>query len=271
MWKIFVIVAAVALIGSGVLSYQNKIAYEREIELREKEEGKLAKSVADLTRTKETLKQTGDTLVKVEQDTVELKADLATVEVKVSEQGKQENALSDELDGIIGEIDASKTLVENLGPIDEMEKAMKDLEADVVSARQEVLSLKNALSIAEDRKKRIGGEIQGYVTRGRDQLNGVIRTALRASVAGVYEGYGFVVIDAGDKQGMVAKAQLSVQRGGAEICRLKVTEVESGRSVASILPETLAEGQVVQPGDTVIPVIPVVPEAAPAGSAAPSA
>ncbi|HRQ89538.1 MAG TPA: hypothetical protein PLA50_12110, partial [Bacteroidia bacterium] len=85
-----------------------------------------------------------------------------------------------------------------------------------------------------------------------DQEAGVIRGEFQSQISKAYNQWGFVVVGGGNDQGVVNRAQLDVYRRGMPICRLLVTSVEAGESVAEIVPGSLAPGQSVQVGDTVV-------------------
>lgn len=260
MWKILTIIAAVALVGAGVLGYQNKVDYEMEIGLRQDAQKRLAETEERLASTKVDLTKTEDELATVKQKVVSLKAELAKVEVSTSEAEKKSGELEDELGEIIVKIAAMKDAIDLIGPIEEIKSKMDQLSTDLAATKQQILSAENALNIARQERANRQATIDQYVAQQRDQRNGVIRTHLNASVSGAYVDWGFVVINAGNRQGVVPKAELAVARQGMQICRLLVTNVDPGSSVASIVPGSMAPGQVVLPGDRVVVVPPTATE-----------
>lgn len=80
------------------------------------------------------------------------------------------------------------------------------------------------------------------------------------------------MVAGGNDQGVVNRAQMDVYRRGQPICRLLVTSVEASQSIADIVPGSLAPGQRVQVGDTVVKTVrTVTPAVIPAaGGAAPA-
>ncbi len=262
MWKIVTAIAGVVLLGAAFLSYQNKAAYESEITARKSAEANLDKTQAMLTKKEEELKTAENAIVQVEQELEKTKAEITTVSVSVSEEEKKENGLNDELEQIIGEIASAQDLIDKVGDIEAIEKDMVGKQMEVQRLSQDLASARNREMIARGRQKAIQSRIDEFLKLERDQLNGNIRERLTASVSGVYDGWGFVVINAGDKQGVFPKAELDVLRQGNAIARLQVTNVEPGRSVASIVPGTLQEGQTIRPGDLVRPAMNPQPAAA---------
>jgi CII-binding regulator of phage lambda lysogenization HflD len=251
----------VLLLGGGFLSFQNKQTYESEIAARKNAEANVEKTQGILENTKEELNTTENAVVQVEQELEKAKAELTTISVAISEEEQKENKFNDGLEQIIGEIASAQDLIDQIGDIEAIEKELTKKETDLQQVNQSLVSAKNSLSIAEDRRKQLQSRIDSALEVERERLSGKIRGNLSASVSGVYDNWGFVVINAGDRQGVVPKAQLDVLRRGTQICQVQVTNVEPGISVASIVPGTLPEGQSVQPGDIVVPAkLPVAPD-----------
>jgi hypothetical protein len=49
-----------------------------------------------------------------------------------------------------------------------------------------------------------------------------------------------VVLDVGDKKGVLTNAELLVKRGGTAIGRVRITSVEPASSIADIIPASIA-------------------------------
>jgi hypothetical protein len=82
--------------------------------------------------------------------------------------------------------------------------------------------------------------------------NHVLRNGLEGEVLAVNQGWNFVVLSIGDRQGAVANAEMILERDGSQIGKVRITSVEPSTSVADIIPGSLARGVRVQPGDRVI-------------------
>jgi hypothetical protein len=61
-----------------------------------------------------------------------------------------------------------------------------------------------------------------------------------------------VVLNIGDRQGLKANTPMLVVRNGQQVARVRVTSVEPATAIADVLPGTLARGDAVRPGDTVV-------------------
>ncbi len=78
------------------------------------------------------------------------------------------------------------------------------------------------------------------------------RNSLTARIVAVNSDWGFVVLDAGVKQGITPDTKLIVTRGTQTIGKLSILSVQGGQTVANVLADTLAVGVTPAPGDRVI-------------------
>ncbi len=127
-----------------------------------------------------------------------------------------------------------------------------------------------AAKVEEDRLAKVVNELKSLRT---DQDAGVIRGEFQSNVKRAFNKWGFVVINGGNDQGVVDRAQLDVYRRGQPICKLLVTSVDPSEAVADIIPGSLAAGQTVQTGDVVVKTVrraPAVQPAAAPSTAAPA-
>lgn len=76
--------------------------------------------------------------------------------------------------------------------------------------------------------------------------------ASHGKVVGVQPGWGFAVLNLGDKHGTRRNDTFILARDGRAVGRLKVTAVEPNRSIADIVPGSLARGDTVRLGDDVV-------------------
>ena len=90
------------------------------------------------------------------------------------------------------------------------------------------------------------------VKKIEDRKKSFDRNSLVARVVAVNDAWGFVVIDAGQSSGINEATKLLVTRGNQTVGKLSIVSVQGNRTVANILPETVASGLNVSPGDRVI-------------------
>jgi hypothetical protein len=68
----------------------------------------------------------------------------------------------------------------------------------------------------------------------------------------VNQAWNFVVLNIGDRNGILSNTELIVKRGTARVGRVRITSVEPSTSIADIIPGSLVRGLSIQPGDDVI-------------------
>jgi septal ring factor EnvC (AmiA/AmiB activator) len=75
---------------------------------------------------------------------------------------------------------------------------------------------------------------------------------LEGQVIAVNQGWSFVVLSIGDRQGVVPNAEMVLVRGGQAIGKVRISSVEPSTAIADIVPGSLGRGVRVQAGDRVI-------------------
>jgi hypothetical protein len=256
MWKALAGIAIALLAGSAYFGYDNRENYRTEVTDFDAAQLELDKTTERLVATQDKLDTTNNSIATVESEIGTLETDLKTTIAKTSEVDLKDRELSDELEGMLGQIAELDVIKAKMGNIEEFKADLAGKNAELVAVKQSILSAENALNIANDKVKQQQGTIADYTELQRDQVSGIIRRPMRVPIREVYGEYGFVVLGAGDNSGIVPKATMVVMRGGTNICTVTVASVDPSYSVASIDVGTLAEGEVIMAGDVVLPLKP---------------
>ncbi len=118
---------------------------------------------------------------------------------------------------------------------------------------------KHQLEVAEEEKAVLADKVkiaQDKVTEmevdKKRRESGVNEAGVHGVVLAVNQAYNFVVLDLGDRQGVVPNSEMLVMRQGALIGKIRISSVEPTTSIGDILSNTMARGVQVQPGDTVV-------------------
>jgi hypothetical protein len=208
---------------------------------------RLAKSAADL-------KSSQDNLAKETADDEQTKTNLSSVQGSLDAANSQVSDLSAKVKDLTSKLLATGT---NINPVqvnpngpsqadmDKLNGQLKDAQAQVAELTQLKDTLANKTKDAESRADDLQKIVDHY-------KNSTLRNGLEGEVLAVNPGWNFVVLSIGDHQGAVANAEMILQRGGSQIGKVRITEVEPSTSVADIIPGSLARGVQVQPGDRVI-------------------
>ena len=257
MAKILLIISALVIAATAYLGFATKQKVEEvQGQLKEKK-ATLITTQADLSKTKGTLKKTEDELVaakatieekdkeiiakKGEIDTI--KGELSKVTADLEEKVKKLADIQEQLDkigkGPGGNVD------EMIKQVGDLTKAKADLEVKVAELAQVQDTLNKQLS--DEKSKTAAAEI---VVRGYKE--NITRRGLTGTVLAYNPGWNFVVLSIGDKQSLKAGKEMVVTRGGQMVAKVRVTSVEPSTSIADIIPSSVAKGQSVQPGDSVV-------------------
>lgn len=273
MWKVLLVISAVVLGGAGYLSFDNKRIVEEKVVQLETANNTLAAREKSLAETKEELAALEQSIQMLDDETEKLETEKVSVDSMLVEAQSnlkvQESTLASKKD----ELATAQETIKDFPDIQSIQKQMVQIKTETEAAEIEVAQLEGAVAAAKverDRLERVANELAALRA---DQSAGRIRGEFQTAVSKAFNKWGFVVIDGGNDQGVVDKAQLDVYRRGQPICKLLVTSVEPASSVADIIPGSLVPGQTVQEGDMVIKSSQTETKAAPVtgGSAAPAA
>lgn len=238
-------------------------------QLLAKTQGELKTTQGELTTAKESVEDFKTKLAASETMLASAKADAEKAMSDLKEKETMIVALNEEIEKLKHPVVGAPT--ENPAMI----ALQKELE-DAVNKKKEA---ELAAQQYQNRQKAAEEKVAGLLAQIKHYKDGYTQAGLTGSVLHVNQGWNFVVIDVGDKQGVTVNSPLLVMRGGQRVATLKITSVEPRQSIADVVPGTMARGTMVQVGDRVVfagtrgqlvPPAPAGPEA-PAVDAAPPA
>lgn len=214
----------------------------------------LADTKQNLAKTTATLKTTQNDLATAKADDEATKSQLATVQTNLDAATKQVTDLTAQIADRDAQIKTLKASTGTTGPaiapgpgvdVDKLNAQLKDAQAQIAELNTVKDSLTEKAKDAESRADELQKKVD-YETGKK------VRNGLEGEVLAVNQGWNFVVLSIGDRQGAVNNAEMILKRGGNEIGKVRITSVEPSTSVADIIPGSLARGVRVQPGDRVI-------------------
>jgi archaellum component FlaC len=250
-WKVLLLVAVLPTIASIVLSASNRATLLEAAATRDREKTKVEDSKKALETAKGELAKLEADTKGLQQDAELMASDLVTGKLGISEQDLMIQTLTDEIataDTQIAKFDELKVLFQQ---IDSVQQKITAANEEVASLQSDVTRAQTSLDSANARKQESEVQIERMDAIAKYRKTGAIWSDIDTRVKSAYNDWGFVIIGAGDAQGLVPAATLDVTRQGKPICKLLVTEVEVNQATADIIPATLLPGQTVQVGDTV--------------------
>lgn len=212
----------------------------------------LASSQQEEAREKIQVRSAQDDLQKAKSDLQTSQAQLATVQSNLDSTTSQISTLNDQIKTLQAQVAASGTSPVVTTPqgitqqqFDDVNAKLKDAQAQVAELNEVKDTLNGKVHDAESRADDLQKIVDHY-------KNNTLRNGLQGEVLAVNQGWNFVVLSIGDRQGAVANAEMILERDGSQIGKVRITSVEPSTSVADIIPGSLARGVRVQPGDRVI-------------------
>ena len=253
MANTFGILAALVLAFSAFVAYKNKEEYQTQIDITKNEESKL-----------ETQKRSFDLLVEevgglneeidstnVSRDDFQSKLKVQNDENKTIEQTI--STKEDELKETKARVAEAKDLLDRLGDLPTLAKKIEAIKNSVAQLEDDLAIIKAQNSRLYSEKNSTSETVSQRSSVLNDRVSGNSLPSLRTSVSGVDRSVGLITLAAGDNSGVVSGSKLDVKRNGETIAQLVVTGVSANASAASVVMETLKEGESVLPGDTVVP------------------
>lgn len=79
-----------------------------------------------------------------------------------------------------------------------------------------------------------------------------LQKGLEGRILAVNQAWNFVVLNLGDRNGLINNAEMLIKRGTQLIGRVRITSVEPSTSIADIVANSVPGGVSIQPGDNVI-------------------
>ncbi len=252
MSTVFGTIAAVLLAAAAFVAFKNKGAYEAEIATN--------KSALQLkVSTEKELAKEQARLVAAEADRDKNLAAAKDVQAEFDEVTALFESAKKEVDTLSAEHKANEAKIANaddtlkgLPDPDELVPKVKRMQSDLSAAQSEIATYETSLANLLQRSKNAEERVSAVRKLIDLQSSGKSFPSLRTSISSVYRNWGFVILSAGDSQGVVTDSRLDVLRGGEVIGKLQVTAVEAGRAAADIVLDSVADGTTLQIGDTVV-------------------
>ena len=195
----------------------------------------------DLTAAKATVEEREAALAAQKTEVQTLTTSLADAKTAADASAKQ---VSD-LEAKIASMGTGQEIDPNTTGINPLQAELDRTRAELAEARQVQETLNARATEAESKIANAERQVQEY-------KSGYVQSGLSGRVLAYNAGWNFVVLNIGDRQGLKANTPMIVVRNGQQIARVRVTSVEPTQAIADVLPNSLARGATVQPGDTVV-------------------
>lgn len=256
MPRILLILSTVLALGAVVLGFLNK---NKLSDLRQRS-AEDAQKIAAIQ----------DALSKSKKEVSDKTAALAAETAKVTEKDAALGHLQTQLEAAKQAVtEAQAQLTEKTAALEVSAKELEEMKAKAAAAPPpeavaaapgpDMKELENKVAAIEGEKQVLADKLVSAEVRVQELTRDVARRkaaimakGLEGKILAVNAAWGFVVLNIGDRNGIVSNADMIVVRDGERVGKVRVTSVEPGRAVADIDPRSLTAGQSVLPGDRVI-------------------
>lgn len=255
MGKILLFVSFLIVLLSAVLGFMNKGKYSDVLAKASENEAALKAKSTELTAKDKALTEATGKLTTVTAEKEQIQAQVASA-TSAAEAAKSQ----------VADLTSKATAAE---------EKVKAAEAEVASLNTKINELQTnstantaPTSSPEDKAvieelKTVNAKLQGDLDSARTQLEVAqktendrrklqMRDGVEGRVLAVNPAWNFVVLNLGDKQGVVNNAELLVKRGRQLVGKVRITSVEPSTSIADIVANSVPSGTVISPGDNVI-------------------
>ncbi|WP_093284853.1 hypothetical protein [Verrucomicrobium sp. GAS474] len=213
-----------------------KAAAEQQLDTTKKTLGKVQE---DLKQTKSSLDDTKGQLTTAQQSVEQTKRDLAAAQAKATELETKAT-------------DAQSKATAAQSQLDDVKKQVSQQSDATKAAEAKVADLDKAKRVAEDALAKQKAEVDRLSDILKRRVTGDMPPGISGKIVSVNRNWNFVVLNIGDKQGVVENGELIVSRNKSVIGRIRVTSTNGDTAVADILVNTLKDPSLqLQPGDDV--------------------
>lgn len=252
VWKILSSITALCLAGAAFFAYDNSKKVKTEKELLARAETNQQQLLDRKKEGEETHERKKAQLAQVEKDRDQAKEDVVRVSAEVQEKEAALALLKTNLEQVSQQVSVLDAKIKDAGDIKGLIAQIEALKKDQLAAEGELANREQALAQAQGKLVELKGAVAAYEAMEERIRKGVVEADFNARVAGVFNDWGFVVLNKGNNGGVFANALLEVKRGKDVIARLKVKNVEPSTSVADVVKGSLAEGDAIRSGDMVV-------------------
>lgn len=247
--RICLIVAILTGVGViGVSQFMLRPQIEEIITNRNTFEQERNSARTELSKTKTTLKNTSEKLAKTETNLEETKSQLTATTAKFVSEQTRANGLQENLNKSNSELKAAKDQLFAYESTSVKPEEIKGLIASVKSLTVENGGLKEESKLLVNKVEEQKRTIDSLTGKDADPI---LPRDLRGKVVVVDPKWDFLVLDIGSKNSLVEKGVLLVSRNGELVAKVRVMEVQEGRSIANIMPgwkiKDVTEGDLVLP------------------------
>ena len=252
VWKILSVITALCLGAAAFFAFDNSKKVKAEKELLTRAETNHQQLLDKKKEGEETQERKKTQLAQVEKDRDQTKEDVVKAVAEVQEKEAALALLKSNLDQVTQQVAALEAKIRDAGDIKALIAQIDALKKDQLEAEGELTNKQQALAQAQEQLAELQGQVRSFEAYEERIRKGVVEPDFNARVAGVFNDWGFVMLNKGNNGGVFANAVLDVKRGQDVIAKLRVKNVEPNSSVADVIKGSVVEGESIRSGDLVV-------------------
>ncbi len=252
VWKILSGIAAACLAGSSYFAWVNSQQVKTEKELLARAETNQQQLLDRKKEAVEVQQRKTDQLAQLEKDRDDTKEEVVKATAEAQEKEAALGLAKSNLDEVQQQVTALEAKIRDAGDIQALIDQIAALKKDEQDAEGEVANKDQQLAQSQQRLQNLRDQVRSYEQMEERIRRGIVEPDFTARVSGVFDRWGFVVLNKGNNGGVFANALLDVKRGQDVIAKLRVKNVEPAISVADVVTGSLAEGEAIRSGDLVV-------------------
>lgn len=252
MSNILGIIAAVVLAVSAFVAWKNQEAYKKEIDRLHIEQAEEKSTTEELEKQQKRLKDAEEAKDSYLAKNEETKANLETAQNNLSGAQKEVEDLKQAHKSKEAQIELTNDILKELPNPDDLVPRVKRMQGEVAEAQDSIATLETQLANLARQEQDGKAKMESLRQVVDDYATGNSLASMKTRIGAIYRNWGFVILNGGDREGVVSGSTLDVIRGGEVIGKLKVTAVEAGRAAADIIPDSVAGDTMLQAGDIVV-------------------
>ena len=247
--------AIICMAGAAFVGVVNKQTRDDEIAKRKFAENEYRVTNDELIQQKDNLVEAQKNHAAAQEERDKASAALAALEQSLKRQESTIAKNKAELEKIAiqqKEIDLVVAKLDGITSVEELiakEKSLKDTLAEKTAAKEEE---QTKLAASTKMRDNVQTTVRDLEKRQIERAKMIALNGLEATVVAVNRDWGFVMVNAGMSLGVTASSSLLVKRGEELVARLRIVTLAPDMVVCDVVPNTLAKGARITPGDKVV-------------------
>lgn len=255
MKRLILAAAILCMAGAAFVGVTNKQTRDDEIKKRTFAEKEYRETNDQLNTKKTELAEAVKNHGEAKDARDKASADLATLEQSLKRQQATIAKNKSELEKIAvqqKEIDLAVAKLDGITSVEELiakEKGLQDTLAEKTAAKAEE---ETKLATSTKMKNNVQVQVVDLEKKQIERAKTIALNGLEATVVAVNKDWGFVMVNAGMNLGVSGTSSLLVKRGEELIARLRIVTLAPDMVVCDVVPDSIAKGARVMPGDRAI-------------------